>query len=118
MLKLVARYADTWNSFAPPDELRRRNDALTRYCVDIGRDPASIKRSMFYEVNQSPEEDPWASTDAFADYIGRYAEAGIQEFILQPPPPDRFGMVERIAADILPGLRMALPDTQADHGAS
>ncbi|MDQ3653457.1 MAG: TIGR03560 family F420-dependent LLM class oxidoreductase [Chloroflexota bacterium] len=105
MLKLVARYADTWNSFAPPDELRRRNDQLTGYCLEIGRDPASLKRSMFYGVNQSREEDPWASTDAFEDYIGRYTEAGMREFILQPPTPDRFGLVERIATDIVPRLR-------------
>lgn len=107
MLKLVARYADTWNSFAPPDELRRRNDQLTGYCEAIGRDPASLKRSMFYGVNQSREEDPWASTDAFEDYIGRYAEAGMREFILQPPTPDQFGTVERIATDIMSRLRGA-----------
>lgn len=105
MLKLVARYADTWNSFAPVDELKRRNDQLTTFCEEIGRDPGSIKRAMFYGVNQSPEEDPWASPDAFEDYIGRYAGAGMQEFILQPPKPERFGMVERIASDILPRLR-------------
>ncbi|CAN5857875.1 LLM class F420-dependent oxidoreductase [soil metagenome] len=105
MLKLVARYADCWNSFAPPDELRHRNDQLTAFCEEIGRDPASIKRSMFYGVRQSPEDDPWQSVDAFTDYIGQYAEAGMREFVLQPPPPDRFGMVERIASDILPTLR-------------
>jgi F420-dependent oxidoreductase-like protein len=107
MLKLVAQYADAWNSFAPPDELKRRNDQLTAYCEEIGRDPDSIKRSMFYGVNQSPEDDPWASTDAFEDYIGRYAEAGMQEFILQPPKPERFDMVERIASDLLPKYRSA-----------
>ncbi len=105
MLKLVARYADTWNSFAPVDELRRRNDQLTVYCEEIGRDPASIKRSMFYGVNQSPEDDPWASTDAFEEFIGRYAEAGMEEFVLQPPKPERFDMVERIASNVLPRLR-------------
>ena len=105
MLKLVARYADTWNSFAPPEELKRRNEQLTASCEEIGRDPSSIKRSMFYGVNQSPEEDPWASTDAFEEYIGRYAEAGMQEFILQPPTSDRFAMVEKVASDILPRLR-------------
>lgn len=103
MLKLVARYADTWNSFAPPDELKRRNDQLSAYCEEIGRDPANIKRSMFYGVNQSPEDDPWESLDAFEEYIGRYAEAGMQEFILQLPNPERFDVVERIASDILPG---------------
>ena len=107
MLKLVAKYADTWNSFAPPDVLKRRNDQLTEYCEAIGRDPATLKRSMFYGVNQSPEDDPWASTDAFEEYIGQYAEAGMQEFILQPPPHERFGMVEQIASDILPRLRQS-----------
>lgn len=115
MLKLVARYADSWNSFAPPDELTRRNDQLTTYCEEIGRDPASIKRSMFYGVNQSPEDDPWASADAFEDYIGRYAEAGMQEFILQLPKPERFDIVERIASDILPRLRTPQPDARAER---
>ena len=105
MLKLVARHADTWNSFAPPAELKRRNDQLTAFCEEIGRDPAAVKRSMFYGVNQSPEEKPWASTDAFEDYIGRYREAGMEEFILQPPLPDQFEVVERVASDILPRLR-------------
>lgn len=105
MLKLVAKYADTWNSFAPPDELRQRNDQLTQYCHDINRDPSEIKRSMFYGVNQSPDEHPWESIDAFEDYIGRYADSGMDEFILQPPLPERFSIVERIASDILPKLR-------------
>jgi alkanesulfonate monooxygenase SsuD/methylene tetrahydromethanopterin reductase-like flavin-dependent oxidoreductase (luciferase family) len=105
MLKLVARYADTWNSFAPPEELKRRNIELTAACEAIGRDPASVRRSMFYGVNQSVEEDPWASLDAFEDYIGRYAEAGMQEFILQPPKSGDLAMVERVASDILPRLR-------------
>jgi hypothetical protein len=60
---------------------------------------------MFYGVRQSPEDDPWQSIDAFTDYIGQYAEAGMQEFVLQPPPLERFGIVERIASDILPTLR-------------
>lgn len=105
MLRLVTCFADTWNSFAPPDELKRRNEQLTAYSEEIGRDPVAVKRSMFYGVNQSPEEKPWSSTDAFEDYIGRYREAGMQEFILQPPPPDQFEVVERVASDILPKLR-------------
>lgn len=105
MLRLVAKYADTWNSFAPPEELRRRNEQLTEYCEEIGRDPASIRRAMFYGVRQSPEDDPWDSVDAFTDYIGRYREAGMQEFVLQISSPDRFRVVERVASDILPTLR-------------
>ncbi len=102
MLKLVARYADTWNSFAPVAELARRNAQLTEMCEAIGRDPAAIKRSVFYGVNQSLDEKPWASVDAFEDYVGRYAEAGMQEFILQLPPTADRAIVERVASDILP----------------
>jgi alkanesulfonate monooxygenase SsuD/methylene tetrahydromethanopterin reductase-like flavin-dependent oxidoreductase (luciferase family) len=105
MLRLVARYADTWNSFASPEELRNRNAQLTAFCEEIGRDPASVKRSMFYGVNQSKEEKPWSSIDAFEDYIGRYREAGMHEFILQPPTPEQFSVVETVASDILPKLR-------------
>lgn len=102
MLKLVARYADTWNSFAPVDELARRNAQLTALCEEIGRDPAAVKRSVFYGVNQALDEKPWASVDAFEDYVGRYAEIGMQEFILQLPPNADVAVVERIASDILP----------------
>jgi alkanesulfonate monooxygenase SsuD/methylene tetrahydromethanopterin reductase-like flavin-dependent oxidoreductase (luciferase family) len=105
MLKLVARYADTWNSYAPPEELARRNAHLTELCEEIGRDPAEIKRSMFYGVNMAPEDDPWASPDAFAEYIGRYAEAGMQEFILQAPKSGDLRMMERIAADVITQMR-------------
>jgi alkanesulfonate monooxygenase SsuD/methylene tetrahydromethanopterin reductase-like flavin-dependent oxidoreductase (luciferase family) len=114
MLKLVARYADTWNSFAPPDELARRNEQLTALCEENGRDPASIRRSMFYGVNQSLDENPWASADAFADYIGRYAEAGMQDFILQLPPTSDRGLVERIASDILPAQRTQPADREGE----
>jgi alkanesulfonate monooxygenase SsuD/methylene tetrahydromethanopterin reductase-like flavin-dependent oxidoreductase (luciferase family) len=102
MLKLVARYADTWNSFAPVDELARRNEQLTALCEGIGRDSGAIKRSVFYGVNQALDENPWASVDAFVDYVGRYAEIGMQEFILQLPPTADTAVVERIASDILP----------------
>jgi F420-dependent oxidoreductase-like protein len=102
MLKLVARYADTWNSFAPVDELARRNEQLTALCESIGRDPGAIKRSVFYGVNQALDEKPWASVDAFEDYVGRYAEIGMQEFILQLPQNADTAVVERIASDILP----------------
>ncbi len=102
MLKLVARYADTWNSFAPVAEMARRNAQLTEMCEAIGRDPAAIKRAVFYGVNQSLDEKPWASVDAFEDYVGRYAEAGMQEFILQLPPTADRAIVERVASDILP----------------
>jgi hypothetical protein len=54
---------------------------------------------------------PLASTDAFVDYVGRYATLGITDIVVHHPraedpnwddPPDS---LDRIAATVLPGLR-------------
>jgi alkanesulfonate monooxygenase SsuD/methylene tetrahydromethanopterin reductase-like flavin-dependent oxidoreductase (luciferase family) len=46
-LPLVAREAAEWNySRLDPDEFRRRRDELDQCCRDVGRDPATVKRSV------------------------------------------------------------------------
>lgn len=105
MIDIAAQYADTWNSRGTPQEMRERNQRMDEACIRHERDPKSIKRSMLYVVAQMPDEHPWDSVDAFTDFVGRFSEAGIQEFIFQPPPPDRLDIVERVATDVLPGLR-------------
>ena len=47
MLRIVAQYADTWNSFGTPDEMRERNAMLDEHCAAIGRDPSTIVRSLY-----------------------------------------------------------------------
>jgi probable F420-dependent oxidoreductase len=44
-LKLVARHADIWHSFASPADLERKIAILARHCADVGRDPAEIEIS-------------------------------------------------------------------------
>jgi alkanesulfonate monooxygenase SsuD/methylene tetrahydromethanopterin reductase-like flavin-dependent oxidoreductase (luciferase family) len=105
MINLASRYADTWNSRGTPEEMRERNRKMDEACARNGRDPKSVKRSLLYVIAQMEDEDPWASTDAFTDFIGRFAEAGVEQFILQPPPPDEFAIVERVASDVIPALR-------------
>jgi alkanesulfonate monooxygenase SsuD/methylene tetrahydromethanopterin reductase-like flavin-dependent oxidoreductase (luciferase family) len=105
MIDIAAQYADTWNSRGTPEEMRQRNAQMDEACVRHDRDPKSVKRSMLFVVAQMPDEHPWDSTDAFADYVGRFSEAGVQEFIFQPPPVERLDMVERVATDVLPTLR-------------
>lgn len=105
MIELASRYADTWNTRGTPEEVRQRNDLMTESCIRNGREPGAVKRSLLYVIAQMPDEQPWASTDAFVDFVGRFAEAGVEEFILQPPEPPEYDMVERVANDIIPGLR-------------
>jgi alkanesulfonate monooxygenase SsuD/methylene tetrahydromethanopterin reductase-like flavin-dependent oxidoreductase (luciferase family) len=107
MIRLAARYADTWNSRGTPDEMRQRNGAMDDACRRYGRDPAAVKRSLLYVVAQMPDEQPWDSVDAFEDFVGRFGEAGVQEFIFQPPPPEHFAIVERVATDAIPALRVS-----------
>ncbi len=46
-LKLVAQYADEWNSvMITAEELAHKNEVLEQHCQDVGRDPATIRRSM------------------------------------------------------------------------
>ena len=104
MLGICARYADTWNSHGTASEMRERNEILDEHCARIGRDPESIRRSLYYWVPRS-EDDPWRSTDAFLEVIGRYRDVGVNEFILDHPRDDQLDVCERVAADLLPRLR-------------
>ncbi|MEA2585988.1 MAG: hypothetical protein QOF33_4073 [Thermomicrobiales bacterium] len=106
MLRIVARYADRWNSYASVEEMRARNEAIDRACAEIGRDPNSIIRSL-YGWPKIIGADPWESSDAFCDIVGRYREAGMHEFIFEPPGDGQWDTMERIAAEVIPGLKRA-----------
>lgn len=117
MLAIVARYADKVN-FGDRDHLsgradveatRARCELLDEQCQRRGRDPKTLTRGIYRWL--SPEaENPFASADAFVDYVGRYREIGITEFIFRYPPgaegdgepPVAF---ERIATETIPALR-------------
>ncbi|HEX6737354.1 MAG TPA: TIGR03560 family F420-dependent LLM class oxidoreductase [Vicinamibacteria bacterium] len=106
MLEIVARYADNWNSSGTVEEVRERNGILDERCAAIGRDPGEIVRSLYGWAAIMPD-DPWASVEAFQDVVGRYREAGINEFIIDQPPEAQFGVLERVATDVIPALRAA-----------
>src|SRR5215207_586244 len=107
MLRIVARHADRWNTVGTVDQMRERNKRLDDACAAIGRDPKSILRSALYVPAQMPEENPWASVDAFTDYVGRFREAGMKEFLFQPPVDRSWDVIERAATEVMPGLRAA-----------
>jgi F420-dependent oxidoreductase-like protein len=104
MLGIVAEYADRWNSTGTVAEMAERNRLLDERCAALGRDPATILRSHLWVAALLPEERPWDSPEAFRDFVGRFREAGVGEFLLQPPP-DGLAAVERIAEEAIPALR-------------
>lgn len=100
MLKIVAQYADRWNSFGTLEEMKERSAALDEACAEIGRDPSEIRRSL-YGWTIPLKIDPWSSVEAFRDVVGRYQEIGISEFLMEAPFEEQFDMTERIAAEVV-----------------
>jgi probable F420-dependent oxidoreductase len=97
MLRLVARYADAYNTVwhptpAPAAEAYAKLDAA---CAEVGRDPAAIQRTagchiLVPEAGDAPDAPPSAlsgSADQIAERIWAYhTEAGVSHmtFILDP----------------------------------
>ncbi|HET6319849.1 MAG TPA: LLM class flavin-dependent oxidoreductase, partial [Chloroflexota bacterium] len=104
MLRIIAEYADTWNSFGTVDEMRERNAILDEQCAAIGRDPRRIVRSLYGWAAMMPA-DPWASPAAYEDMLGRYGAAGVDEFLIDLPRTDQHDVLERVATDLLPRYR-------------
>jgi probable F420-dependent oxidoreductase len=53
-LRVVARHADIWNTFAEGQDFHRKSRALDRHCTTEGRDPTAIERSVL--VGGDPRE--------------------------------------------------------------
>jgi len=113
MLKIAARYADTWNSVpgewrAPLNKklenTRQRNKLLDEYCEEIGRDPQTIRRSLL--VFGSEAETVFNSVDSFETVVECYRDVGIAEFIFYYPERDeQVPVFEQIAKKVIPKLR-------------
>jgi len=113
MLKIAARYADTWNSVpgewcTPPDDMlehtRRRNKLLDGYCKEIGRDPQNLLRSLL--VFGSEAETVFSSIDSFTEVVRRYRNVGITEFIFYYPfKHEQIPVFKQIAREVIPKLR-------------
>ncbi|HCG02894.1 MAG TPA: LLM class F420-dependent oxidoreductase [Chloroflexi bacterium] len=97
-LRVVAERADVWVSALwarTPDEgvesIRERTRMLDEHCDELGRDPGTIERACF--IGWSDSETPFASREAFRDFVGRYRDAGVQRFVFSlggPETPDPY----------------------------
>ena len=74
-LRLVAQYAQMWNTFGPAESFAAKNRVLDQWCDRVGRDPAEIERTVMLV---DPREVERAD-----DYLA----AGAQHLILGVGPP-------------------------------
>jgi alkanesulfonate monooxygenase SsuD/methylene tetrahydromethanopterin reductase-like flavin-dependent oxidoreductase (luciferase family) len=113
-LKVAAEYADAWVSFggefgAPVEvvveKTTRRNEILNKHCEKVGRDPASIRRSLL--IFGAEGNTAFASEGQFIEIVERYSAIGINELIFFYPffAPDQIPIFEQIAKETIPSLR-------------
>ncbi|NEA32928.1 LLM class flavin-dependent oxidoreductase [Streptomyces sp. SID13031] len=94
-LRVVAEHADLWNHPGEDlDDAVSGSALLDRYCGEIGRDPASITRSIHLPVSY---EDPAITRDAIAKATG----AGFRHVILGLPAPYPVGVAQWVADELI-----------------
>jgi len=99
-LRVVAQYADIWNfAGGSADDFTHKSQVLDGHCAAIGRDPASIARSVQYRV--APDTDMGAARAALRGYI----QAGATHIIPYLTPPFAAGQARRLASEIAEPLK-------------
>jgi alkanesulfonate monooxygenase SsuD/methylene tetrahydromethanopterin reductase-like flavin-dependent oxidoreductase (luciferase family) len=117
--RVAAERADCWNTFAlgdvPLDHIvdtvRQHNHELDELCTQIGRNPATLRRSL---ALWKPL-DPWDAPDAFTRIVTAFRETGITEFIVMWPPDDRLPLLEHAATTMTSLKARAAPAVSRHH---
>jgi alkanesulfonate monooxygenase SsuD/methylene tetrahydromethanopterin reductase-like flavin-dependent oxidoreductase (luciferase family) len=116
---IVARQAQEWNAWGTPERFARKNAVMTAACEREGRDPATLWRTTQAEIILGsafrPDTDPadgrtiGGSVEQLVDTLGRYAEAGLDEFIvldghLGGDPARSIELFDVMANEVFPGV--------------
>jgi len=124
-LRTVARYADIWNVFGSPEEVRRKDAILRLHCQDVGRDPDAFERSVTLRIIVRDSEDearrvaetqarhnrshprqgtvPVLGTPAMvARHLSEYAAAGFTTIICEMASPYDPETIDRLAGEVRP----------------
>jgi len=110
LLRLVAEQADMWNIPGPPHNsvefIAERGRVLDAHCVDIGRDPREITRSVQVIVSY---EDP-AATRATVDQL---VDVGVNHVVLSLPAPYPPDVAHWLVDEIIKETSGRRPDADA-----
>jgi alkanesulfonate monooxygenase SsuD/methylene tetrahydromethanopterin reductase-like flavin-dependent oxidoreductase (luciferase family) len=121
-LRTLARYGDQWNtSAATVDELKAKDDVLRERCAEIGRDPATIEKTITVDLvirdtraaalevygNGDDDGDDGHETDegwaphvgepaAIADSLRPFIHLGFRHILIDTPAPYDAETIDRI----------------------
>jgi alkanesulfonate monooxygenase SsuD/methylene tetrahydromethanopterin reductase-like flavin-dependent oxidoreductase (luciferase family) len=128
LLRAAARHADGWNTLAGSLlDCRQRDQLLADACADVGRDPATIRRSVTFratlaetrkEALRRAESLPYppgspvraeyllhGTVEDCAETLAGYIELGVRDFLLGARPPIDWETVAAFAEGVIPLLR-------------
>lgn len=122
MLRLVARYADWWDiGRVTPDEYRTYATAMEQACYEVGRDPATLRRSCWFELCSCATTEEKAIAQAGRRYGNEAGFVGTPQQIVEQIQPyielrvDRLEVgcsgfpdlssLELMISEVLPALR-------------
>jgi alkanesulfonate monooxygenase SsuD/methylene tetrahydromethanopterin reductase-like flavin-dependent oxidoreductase (luciferase family) len=132
-LRIVAQHADIWNVFGTPETVAHKNDILRAHCADVGRDEATIERTLgckvtirdsaaeaervrlaMLEHNRTPlsrvEGDVsfWTGTpEQVAETMLSYRRVGFDTFIAEVAAPYDTETMERLINEVRPMVEAA-----------
>ena len=112
-LRIVAQHADMWNAFGTPETLARKDAVLRAHCADVGRDPATIERTVGCKImirrtqadadrahrdilarnkttveREGGSHEVWTGTpERIAEIMIGYRRVGFETFINEMPAP-------------------------------
>ncbi len=129
LLKIVARYADMWNTSGDAEHMRALIDVIARHCDSIGRNPAEIEKTVLMPLcykaapareefvcnliahmsQKSPEQARRqimiGGRQECLDTIERYTAAGVTHFIFMTFTPYFLDEIQAFAEDLFPAVR-------------
>ena len=100
-LRMVAQYADVWNSTDYElDVVAHKLDVLQRHCDTVGRDIADIQKTVGLFI------DPFDDVDKYLKSVEGLAGLGVGLINTGPFPgnPDPAGFVKRFGDEVIPRI--------------
>ncbi|MFJ7217843.1 LLM class flavin-dependent oxidoreductase [Amycolatopsis sp. NPDC098790] len=90
-LALAAKYGDRWVSYGGFGLSAHDHLAVTKKRIDVLKEADRPVRRMLLAGSPAVTAEPiWSSIGAVTDFVGRYREIGIDDFVFYyPPSPER-----------------------------
>ena len=109
-LRLVAQYADGWNSpYVTAEQWMRLSGVLDQHCEDVGRDPSQIQRDVNLSFHLAASESHRARADAhFAEVFGAAGDAFRTRGAVTGTPPEAIDALAPYAAAGVDRINIAL----------